>query len=231
MASHVEAHSILLSVGRTLAGGNYGGNTSVGKHWPICPFYGAIRPFIYSMTSFLSLLSCLVSNLPLRSSLHFKFSFQPWEPKSILEAQQLSFATHPGQIKFVRNTMSTSSDPAPFLDEKQHASPPSSTNNSLPDTNESSNTDGALAEKGPEATEPPVSPRPVKGVLWALVVVAILSSTFLFSLDNTVVADVQPTIVRQFGSVNKLTWLSVGYLLGSTTTNLLWYVLAFCHAK
>ena len=127
--------------------------------------------------------------------------------------------------------MSTSSDPAPFLDEKQHASPPSSTNNSLPDTNESSNTDGALAEKGPEATEPPASPRPVKGILWALVVVAILSSTFLFSLDNTVVADVQPTIVRQFGSVNKLTWLSVGYLLGSTTTNLLWYVLAFCHAQ
>ena len=127
--------------------------------------------------------------------------------------------------------MSMKMEPVPVSDEKEHASQPESASNSLPDTNTSSTSDGALAEKGPEFAELPASPRPVKGVLWVLVVVAILSSTFLFSLDNTVVADVQPTIVRQFGSVNKLAWLSVGYLLGSTTTNLLWYVQVFCHVR
>lgn len=121
---------------------------------------------------------------------------------------------------------STHPDPKPIPEEKQHDSPPTSIHNSWPDINHRSGVDGAQAEKGPQAKEPPASPRPMKGILWALVVVAILSSTFLFSLDNTVVAGVQPTIVRQFGSVNKLTWLSVGYLLGSTTTNLLWYAFA-----
>ena len=126
--------------------------------------------------------------------------------------------------------MSTNNEPVPIPNEKEQASSqPDSASNSLKDTNTSSTSDGALAEKGAEFAELPASPRPVKGILWVLVVVAILSSTFLFSLDNTVVADVQPTIVRQFGSVNKLAWLSVGYLLGSTTTNLLWYVQLFCH--
>ena len=127
--------------------------------------------------------------------------------------------------------MATGTDAASFFDEKQHDSLPTSTDNSFPDTTKSSSTDGALAEKGSEANGAPASPRPVKGALWVLVVVAILSSTFLFSLDNTVVADVQPTIVRQFGSVNKLSWLSVGYLLGSTTTNLLWYAWTFHRVK
>lgn len=119
--------------------------------------------------------------------------------------------------------MSANSIPLPILDEKKHDTSPIFANNSLPDSTKPE-PDGSLTERGPETIEPPVSPRPVKGILWALVVVAVLSSTFLFSLDNTVVADVQPIIVRQFGSVNKLTWLSVGYLLGATTTNLLWYV-------
>lgn len=109
-------------------------------------------------------------------------------------------------------------------DKKEQDSSPTSTSNSLPDTQKASSIDGAEAEKGLSVDEPSASPRAVKGFLWMLVVVAILSSIFLFSLDNTVVADVQPTIVRQFGSVDKLTWLSVGYLLGSTTTILLWYV-------
>ena len=53
------------------------------------------------------------------------------------------------------------------------------TNSPLQD---SSSEDLSDANKGVE--EPP---RPVRGVLWALVVVSILSSTFLFSLDNTIV--------------------------------------------
>ena len=80
---------------------------------------------------------------------------------------------------------------------------------------------------GAEKSSPPGEglsepPRKIRGFLWAVVVSAILSSTFLFSLDNTIVADIQPAIVREFGSVDKLTWLSVGYLLGSTVSNLFW---------
>jgi len=65
----------------------------------------------------------------------------------------------------------------------------------------------------PEA-DPDASPRNIHGVLWALVVVAILSSIFLYSLDNTVVADITPAAVNAFGDVVKLPWLSVGFLLG-----------------
>lgn len=57
---------------------------------------------------------------------------------------------------------------------------------------------------------------------WSLVVAAILSSNFLFALDNTVVADVQPVIIKDLGNVDKLTWLSVSFLLGATATNLVW---------
>ena len=53
-------------------------------------------------------------------------------------------------------------------------------------------------------------------------VLAILSSVFLFSLDQTIVADVQPAIVGHFGTVAKLPWLSVSLLLGAAATNLFW---------
>lgn len=55
-----------------------------------------------------------------------------------------------------------------------------------------------------------------------LIVTAILSSVFLFALDQTIVADVQPNIIAEFGSINKLPWLSVSFLLGTASTNLLW---------
>ena len=66
-----------------------------------------------------------------------------------------------------------------------------------------------------------VKKRPT-GLLWGLTVLSILSSTFLFSLDNTIVADVQPPIVRQFQATEKLPWLSVAFLLGATGTTLSW---------
>ena len=66
--------------------------------------------------------------------------------------------------------------------------------------------------------------RKVTGPLWGLVVISILSSTFLFSLDNTIVADIQPAIVREFDNIDKLSWLPVAFLLGAASTNLFWYV-------
>ncbi|KAJ5374198.1 efflux pump antibiotic resistance protein [Penicillium concentricum] len=71
---------------------------------------------------------------------------------------------------------------------------------------------GSVAPKG----EPP-SPRHIHGLKWFIAVCAILSSTFLFSLDNTVVADVQPNIVNDFGSAEKLPWVGAAFGLGATS--------------
>ncbi|KAF7880868.1 uncharacterized protein EAF02_006759 [Botrytis sinoallii] len=65
-------------------------------------------------------------------------------------------------------------------------------------------------------------PSSVTGARWPLVVLSILSSTFLFSLDNTISTDVQPAVVRQFSLVDKLAWLLVSFLLGASGTDLFW---------
>ena len=65
-------------------------------------------------------------------------------------------------------------------------------------------------------------PRNMKGYVWILIVVAVFSATFLYALDNTIVADVQPTLIRDLGDIQKLPWVSVGYRLGATSMNLLW---------
>lgn len=66
--------------------------------------------------------------------------------------------------------------------------------------------------------------RTITGVKWFLVCSSILSSIFLFALDNTIVADVQPKVIERFSSIEKLPWLSVAFLLGAVSTNLTWYV-------
>lgn len=77
-------------------------------------------------------------------------------------------------------------------------------------------------EKQPEPVQTTKPPRDIHGPKWFLVVVSILSSIFLFALDNTVVADIQPAIIERFGELNKLPWLSVAFLLGAASTNLIW---------
>jgi hypothetical protein len=68
------------------------------------------------------------------------------------------------------------------------------------------------------------SPREFHGLSWFLVIVSILCSTFLFGLDNTIAADVQPAIIERFNSVNKISWVSVAFMMGAGSTNLFWYV-------
>lgn len=82
--------------------------------------------------------------------------------------------------------------------------------------------DPALAEKAEEPQETATPPRDVHGIKWVLLLLSILSSTFLFALDNTIVADVQPAIVKRFGSIDKLPWLSVAFLVAAAGTNLVW---------
>ena len=42
-----------------------------------------------------------------------------------------------------------------------------------------------------------------------------LSTTFLFALDNTIVADIQPSVLNDLGRVELLPWLGTGFALGS----------------
>ena len=81
--------------------------------------------------------------------------------------------------------------------------------------------DAASAEKGLNSLEEK-PPRDIHGVKWVLAVTSVLIATFLFALDNTIVADVQPAIVERFGNVNKLPWLSVAFLVAASGTNLVW---------
>jgi MFS family permease len=49
---------------------------------------------------------------------------------------------------------------------------------------------------------------------------AFLVGLFLFALDNTIVADVQPAIVAEFHSVDKIEWLATAFFLSATGTNI-----------
>ena len=90
-----------------------------------------------------------------------------------------------------------------------------------PSSQSSEHGDMALTEKAIEPVDKK-PPRDIHGIKWALAVLSILISTFLFALDNTIVADVQPAIVERFGQVDKLPWLSVAFLVAASGTNLVW---------
>ncbi|ORY70428.1 putative MFS drug efflux transporter [Pseudomassariella vexata] len=65
-------------------------------------------------------------------------------------------------------------------------------------------------------------PREITGWKWMVATVVILSSIFLYALDATIVADIQPAIVKEFDSLQNLLWLSVGFLMSATATNMDW---------
>jgi len=48
-----------------------------------------------------------------------------------------------------------------------------------------------------------------------------LSTTLLFALDNTIVANIQPAIIADFGHLELLSWIGTGFALG-TMFILLW---------
>ncbi|KAH8663779.1 major facilitator superfamily domain-containing protein [Ilyonectria robusta] len=73
-------------------------------------------------------------------------------------------------------------------------------------------------EKSTDATkdEGPEIKREIHGVKWVLTVGAILSCVFLYALDTTVVADIQPNIIASLGDFQKFPWLATAYALPST---------------
>ncbi|KAL9640599.1 MAG: hypothetical protein Q9204_000655 [Flavoplaca sp. TL-2023a] len=64
--------------------------------------------------------------------------------------------------------------------------------------------------------------RDIKSVRWVVVVTAILSSTFLYALDNTIVANIRPSIIESLGEIEKLPWVSVAYAAGEVGSNPFW---------
>ncbi|OJJ34594.1 hypothetical protein ASPWEDRAFT_113823 [Aspergillus wentii DTO 134E9] len=65
-------------------------------------------------------------------------------------------------------------------------------------------------------------PRQIHGIRWFLVVIAIYSSTFLYALDSTIVANIQPAIVQSLDGLDKIAWLGVAFVMASSGTLLSW---------
>ena len=77
----------------------------------------------------------------------------------------------------------------------------------------------------------PSEARNISGIKWLFVVLSILTSTFFYGLDNTVAANVQPTIVNEFGALDRLPWISAAFLIGGASTNFFWYAYEPCKVK
>jgi hypothetical protein len=72
-------------------------------------------------------------------------------------------------------------------------------------------------------------PRDLKGYKWIICVLAIFSSVFLYALDNTIVATIQPAIIQSLGELDKLPWVSVAYQVTSVASDLTWYISRSVH--
>ncbi|KAK6858114.1 hypothetical protein PG995_005813 [Apiospora arundinis] len=74
--------------------------------------------------------------------------------------------------------------------------------------------------RGEEA--PVIGERSIRGFRWIMAVFAILASTFMFALDTTVVANIQPHIINSVGEFEKYPWLGTAFVLPSATLVLPW---------
>ncbi|KAJ5595168.1 uncharacterized protein N7459_001376 [Penicillium hispanicum] len=74
----------------------------------------------------------------------------------------------------------------------------------------------------PQSSPQQKPPRDIYGLKWALVVMSILPCVFLFALDNTIVGDFQPTIIKEFHDLAMRSRLSVAVLLGAASMLLVW---------
>lgn len=67
----------------------------------------------------------------------------------------------------------------------------------------------------PPSTE---SPHPYTGIRWYILLFALYLTAFLYGLDNTIVANIQGSVITDFGHVEQLSWLGSGFPLGSVGT-------------
>lgn len=94
---------------------------------------------------------------------------------------------------------------------------------SVDDEKDLSNSPENAPSDDKEAEQEPL-PRPASltGWKWWVYMAAIISSTFLYALDGTIVAVLQPGLIEEFGHIEELSWLTVAFLLCATATNLAW---------
>jgi hypothetical protein len=71
----------------------------------------------------------------------------------------------------------------------------------------------SLDDSKPEETE-----RTIHGFRWLAVCIALYASCMLYGLDTTIVADVQGSVIKQFGHVEQLSWVGAGFPLGSVVS-------------
>ncbi|BCR99692.1 uncharacterized protein AKAW2_50034S [Aspergillus luchuensis] len=75
-----------------------------------------------------------------------------------------------------------------------------------------------LDENLPEGEEE----RHIHGIKWFLLVASTLTGSFIYALDNTIVANIAPAIVNHFNAVENLPWLSVGFMIGGVAMVLIY---------
>ncbi|GAQ43929.1 hypothetical protein AKAW_11042 [Aspergillus niger] len=75
-----------------------------------------------------------------------------------------------------------------------------------------------LDENLPEGEEE----RHIHGIKWFLLVASTLTGSFIYALDNTIVANIAPAIVNHFDAVENLPWLSVGFMIGGVAMVLIY---------
>ncbi|OBT41742.1 hypothetical protein VE00_07987 [Pseudogymnoascus sp. WSF 3629] len=82
--------------------------------------------------------------------------------------------------------------------------------------NSAEDEDHNLASQEQEPTKKPGHLR------FAVIITSLIVGNFLYALDNTIVADIQPHIVQQFKSIDQLSWIPNAYVLTGTAFVLLW---------
>ncbi|KAF7881616.1 uncharacterized protein EAF02_006304 [Botrytis sinoallii] len=90
----------------------------------------------------------------------------------------------------------------------------------VPTGDEKQDHDAKLETGSSQPVKLPERKRTIHGIKWVLLVVAILSNLCFYAIDNTIVAVIQPVVVKDLGEVQNLPWISVGFLMAGTATAL-----------
>ncbi|KAB5536173.1 major facilitator superfamily domain-containing protein [Coniochaeta sp. 2T2.1] len=119
---------------------------------------------------------------------------------------------------------SSSSDPPASSGQKEHGQLDDTATNSLPGVQNKSGEDvtPGQEEKAQEADADPDESQYLTGASLALVMAAIMATTFLVALDRTIIATAVPRISSDFHSLQDITWYASAYLITSCGTQLLW---------
>ena len=79
-------------------------------------------------------------------------------------------------------------------------------------------------ENGHKDSTEQLSPRgtSMSSLTWFILCSSMLLAEVQAALDSTITADLQPTILNEFGEVSKFPWINVTYALGLGGLCLLW---------